>query len=129
MRVAIPLYGDQVSPRFGSKVLFSVASIEDGQIREKQTVEAKNLGPSQLPDLLASLGVTKVICGGIQHELQRAMERRGIEVTWNIIGPASDALSALLEGSLHNDQFVGRSEKARGRVTPSEDRRGGGRAP
>ncbi len=119
MRVAVPLYGDLVSPRFGSEVVFLIASIEEGQLHEEQTVEARNLGPSRLAELLVSLGVTKVICGGIQHELQRAIERRGIDVIWGIIGPASDALAALLAGSLHSDQFVRRSGKAAGKGTPS----------
>jgi len=119
MRVAVPLYGDWVSPRFGSDVVFLIASIKGGQLHEGQTVAARNLGPSQLPELLVSLKVAKVICGGIQHELHRAIERRGIDVIWGIIGPASDALAALLEGSLHSDQFVSRSGKAPGQSAPS----------
>ena len=124
MRVAVPRYGDLVSPRFGSKVTLLVASIENGRIREQQTVEALNTGPNQLPELLVSLGVTNVICGGIQHELHRAIERRGIEVIWGIIGPVSDALTALLEGSLHSDQFVGRRANVRGTDVRREGRAG-----
>jgi len=125
MRVAVPLYGDLVSPRFGAKVTLLVALIEDGQILERQTVEALNRAPNQLPDLLSSLAVAKVICGGIQHELHRAIERRGIEVIWGVIGPASDALADLLAGSLHCDQFVGQSGSTRARGRTSEGRVGG----
>jgi len=125
MRVAIPLFGDQVSPRFGPGRHFMLASIEDGQIQEKQLVEAQDAAQSQLPTFLASLGVTKLICGGIQHQLQRDMECHGIDVIWGIIGPASEALCALANGTLHNDQFVGRESKARTNTSSSKARAGG----
>ena len=87
-----------------------VASIEGGQIQDKQTVEAENMTCSQLPGFLASLGVSKMICGGIERPVQQEIESRGIEVIWGVIGPAAEALWALVKGTLHENQFVRRRD-------------------
>lgn len=113
MRVAIPLFGDDVSPRLGPRSSFLIASVAKGRISDKQVVEAKNVAWPRLPEFLVSLGVRKVVCGGIQHELQQELEHRGVEVVWGVIGPASDALSALADGTLHSDQFVRRGGGSR----------------
>ncbi len=125
MRVAIPLHGDEVSPRIGSRALFLVASIEEGRIVEEHLVDTQNRVWLDLAVFLASQGITTMICGGIQRELQSEIEGRGIEVIWGIIGPASAALMALISGTLHSDQFVGRDAKADRITFPSSDRAGG----
>ncbi len=113
MYVAIPLFGEEVSPRVGPRNSFLIASIAEGRICDRQIVEARNIAWPHLPEFLVSLGVTKVVCGGIGHELEQELERQGIEVVWGVIGPASDALSALAEGTLHSDQFVRRGGGSR----------------
>ncbi len=110
MRVAVAVFGSDVSPRFGCSGKFLVASIEDGQIQDEQIVEAENMTCSQLPDFLASLGVSEMICGGIERPVQEEIESRGIEVIWGIIGPTAEALSALVKGTLRQSQFVRRRD-------------------
>jgi len=114
MKVAIPLFRDDVSPRFGCSEAFLVASIEDGQVKSREVKDVSQLPARQLTDSLASWGVAKVICGGVHHRFQQEMEQRGIEVIWGVIGTASDALEALIQGTLRRDQFVCRGRPGRG---------------
>jgi len=106
MRVAVPLFGDEVSPRFGCSARFLVATVENGRIVDQQVHDASHLAPWQLPGFVATLGVSKVICGGVHRTFQAEMENLGLEVIWGVIGPAAAALAALANGTLQRDQFV-----------------------
>ena len=128
MKVAIPLFGDEVSPRFGYSRQFLIASIEDGRLGPQEVQEVGHLAPWQLVAFLTSLGVAKVICGGVHPRFQEEMDRCGIEVIWGVIGPAAEALSALAKGTLRSDQFVcpGRHRRGFGRGRGRSGGPGGG---
>jgi predicted Fe-Mo cluster-binding NifX family protein len=113
MRVAIPLSGDDISPRFGSNAQFRVATVANGHVQSEEVRDTGNLCPHEFPEFLSSLGVGKVICGGIHRRFRDALEQRGIEVTWGVFGSAADALRAFREGTLRRDQFVCREHPGR----------------
>lgn len=124
MRVAIPLFGEEVSPRFGCATQFLVATIQGDSAPEEEVKDVSRLAPWQFAEFLASVGVAKVICGGVHRRFQEELEHRGIEVVWGVIGPAALALAAFLDGTLRRDQFVCRGRHGwRGRGW------GGGRGP
>ncbi|MBN1341307.1 MAG: hypothetical protein JXQ73_01430 [Phycisphaerae bacterium] len=125
MRVAVPLFGQEVSPRFGCGGELLIASIENGTLQGTEVERTGELSFPQWPTFLASLNVAVLICGGIHHDLLREIERLGIKVYWGVIGPVSQALAALIDGTLRNDQFVGRSPKAPMITFPDDDRAGG----
>jgi len=106
MKVAVPLFGEDVSPRFGYMNDVLIATIDETGIRTEEIKDVTSLAPWQLPEFLASLGIAKVICGGMHWRFQYMMQRSGIEVIWGVIGPAADALAALQAGRLRNDQFL-----------------------
>lgn len=113
MKVAVPLFGEDVSPRFGCSAHILIATIDESGIHAEGIRDITGLATWQLPEFLASLDVTKVICGGMHWRFQEEMQRRGIDVIWGVIGPAADALAALQSGSLQKDQFL-----CRGRFGP-----------
>ena len=121
MKVAVPVFGEEISPRFGCSTHMLIATIEQREICIEDHRDLSQLPPWRWPDLLASLGVTTVVCGGMHRHFQEAIEQHGIQVIWGVIGPASDALVALQKGTLQNDQFI-----CRGR---HRHRRGGWRGP
>ena len=106
MKVAVPLFRDEVSPRFGCSAQFLVATVEEGGVWAQEVKDVSHLAPWQLSEFLASLGVTKVICGGVHRRFQEELARCGIEIIWGVIGPAADALEALRAGTLRTDQFI-----------------------
>lgn len=140
MKLAIPIFRDEVSPRFGCSARFLVALVEENQVQSRTEEDVSHLAPWQFPDFLASLGVSQVICGGVNQRFQVEMERLGMEVIWGVIGPAEKALAAFLDGTLKRDQFVcggprGRRGRGQGRsqsgggpqASPGRGRRRGGR--
>ena len=126
MRVAVPLFGDEVSPRFGYSTELLVATVGEDGIRSEEVKDIAGLAPWQVIEDLSSSGVVKVICGGVQRHLQSEMEGRGMEVIWGVIGPAADALVALRDGTLRRDQFICRGRQRRHRGHGWGQRRGVG---
>jgi len=119
VRVAVPLFGEDVSPRFGYSTQVLIATIDESGIQTEGIRDISGLAPWQLPEFLVSLGVAKLICGGMHWRFQEEMQRRGIEVIWGVIGPAADALAAYQAGTLQSDQFL-----CRGRHGPGGRGRG-----
>jgi predicted Fe-Mo cluster-binding NifX family protein len=108
MKVAVPVFGEEVSPRFGCSTHAVIAIVDQDGVRVEGQQDLSQAPPWQWPELFASLGVTKVICGGVHPRFQQAMHALGIDVIWGVIGPAAEALVALQDGRLRSDQFLGR---------------------
>jgi predicted Fe-Mo cluster-binding NifX family protein len=126
MKIAVPLFGEEVSPRFGFSTQLLVANIDEAGVQVEGIQELANMRPWQWPDYLATLGIEKLICGGMHPRFQVEMQRRGIEVIWGVIGPVADALEALRDGTLQRDQFLRRGRRGRrGRGWDSPARPGG----
>lgn len=126
MNVAVPLFGQDVSPRLGCIHRLLVATTIDGQIQHSQVMEIEDLTAQNLADWLVSMRISTLICGGISHCDRQTLESHGIDVIWGVIGPAEAALCALATGSLHSDQFVsatGSPPKARERPSSGRGRR------
>jgi predicted Fe-Mo cluster-binding NifX family protein len=130
MKVAVLLFRDQVSPRFGASSMALVAEIERGLEVSRRLVELHPLWPEEIPGHLAERGVQTLICGGIHPRFQALLAARGIEVIGGIVGPAEMALERFRRGELRAGPFVrlgragrggrgGRRRRRRGRGGPS----------
>jgi len=108
VRIAIPLFGDEVSPRFGCATRFLLVDVEAGRPMRREVKDLVALGspPGQLAAFLKSLEVNKVVCGGLHARFRRDLEALGIEVIWGVIGTAEEAVSTLISGRLERDQFL-----------------------
>lgn len=124
MRVAIALFGDEVSPRFGSSARFMLATIEDDRVQTQEVKDVSDICPHDFPEFLSALGVAKLICGGVHRRFRDELERRGIEVIWGVIGSAAEALTAYLGGRLQCDQFVCNESSERHRCGHGRQRDG-----
>ncbi len=100
MRVAIPLFGVWISPRFGFSPEMWILTIENGEVLSRKTISMAGLALPQWFNQLASLGVDTLICGGIDGFCHRQLENLGISVIPEIAGEAGDALSLFLDGNL-----------------------------
>jgi len=113
MKIAVPIYGSRIAPRLS---LAKEALIVEFQARtetSRERVHIAHLHPMQLPDFLASKGVTKVVAAGGDRYLQELLRLRNIDVIWGINGDADDVIVFYLGGGLQLG--MGLCPPARGR--------------
>jgi len=96
-KVAVPLFGDRVSPHFGSSSKFLVLVTEKDAILDQSVFELKEADPMQQARQLVSLGVEKVVCGGIQRRFKDWLTGKGVAVLDNQRGRAEEVVEALLD--------------------------------
>ena len=100
MKLAIMLYGTRVSPRFGYSQGVMIVEISNQEEIRRETLDADDYYPEQIPIVLGKEGVEVVISGGMNNHFQHLFKSQGIQVMWGIIGEADDALDAFRAGQL-----------------------------
>ena len=100
MKIAIPLFGNWISPRFGFSPEMWILEAEGGEVISQEKISMAGLVLSQWFSRLSSLGVETVICGGIDGFCRRQLENLGICVVHEIAGEAGDALKLFLDDKL-----------------------------
>ena len=99
-KIAVPLFGDRVSPHFGSSSRFLVVMTEKENILDQMVLDLNENGPLQQARQLVSLGVGGVLCGGIQMRYKEWLIRKGVDVVDNQRGNVQNVLK----------EFLGRNE-------------------
>ena len=123
MKVAIPLFGSRVSPRFDCGQVLLVAEVADGSVGPPARVPDPAVNSLQRIARLRELGVDTVVCGAITGFVLRHLAANGIQVFPWIFCEASEALDALARGELTTAPAPG-AGRGRGR---GRGRRGMGR--
>jgi predicted Fe-Mo cluster-binding NifX family protein len=102
MKVAIPINNNRVAPR--SPLAKEVIIVELRGKREmgREKVDISLLHLLEIPDFLASQGVTKVIAGGVNWHLQEALRLNNIDVVWGIMGDVDEVLEFYLKKGLYD---------------------------
>ena len=101
MKLAMPVFGERVSPRFDCAASFLVADVQEGRFVERHEFEAVDWAPHERINRLIQLGVNTVICGGIDRWSAESLRSVGITLYGWISGSIEDTLAALLRGDLH----------------------------
>jgi len=100
MKIAIPLFGDRVSPRFDVSPEIRLIVVERGMVLRQEKLSAVNLTVPQRLEWIASNGVHKVICGGIDGFCRDQLGSRGIDVVQDVTGDAGVAFDLFMRGTL-----------------------------
>lgn len=100
MKIAVTTQGNQIYQHFGKCPTFTLLTVEDGQITQRETLDASEHGHAALAGFLQAAGVTDVICGGIGAGARNMVESAGIRLYSGIAGPIDAAVSALIAGQL-----------------------------
>ena len=98
-RIAIALFGDEVSPRFCFAEAVVVLELVRGQVVRRQVVSLGEPWLSRRISQLASLGVRALLCGAFNRAYLPAAERQGIRVITGISGNAEKALMSFLRSN------------------------------
>ncbi len=100
MRVAVPTFGDRVSPRFDCAACFLMLTVDGDCVTQRQEVSAVDWTPHDRIHRLVELGVEVVICGGIDRWSAAALRSGGITLYAWVSGRIDDSLDALRRGAL-----------------------------
>ncbi len=98
MRVAVPLFGQDLAPRFGYADSFLVAEVIDGQVVRIDSVGLEFAGwPNRLGQL-KKLGVNTILCGGFNRWFLPLAEDLEIDVIAGLAGNARQVVDAFARG-------------------------------
>ena len=117
MKVAIPLYGNRVSPRFGYSRAMLVVDIHDGRQTEERIVNTEPGSDAQWLDRLVALGVDMFVCGAADTAFFEEGKRLGIRVVSDVAGDINQILDGLTRGSLQ----AGYGTYGDGSATPDDE--------
>ncbi len=98
MRVAIPTFGPEVSPRFCCAQEILVVECEGGrELSRERLVVGGACNPERL-QLLQVRGVTLLLCGGFDRRFLGHAQRAGVHVQWGLCGGIEALVGELLAG-------------------------------
>jgi len=100
MKIAIPLFGNRISPRFDFSPELWIITVENGEAVNRERIPLTNLNLLRRIDRITSNEVDKVICGGIDGFALSQLGTRGVEVVHDVIGEAEMAFSLFMRGRL-----------------------------
>lgn len=102
MKVAIPINKDRVAPRLPLAKEVCIVELRGKKEIGREMVNISLLHPMEIPDFLASQGVTKVIAGGVNWHLQEMLRVHNIDVIWGIMGDVDEVLAFYLKKGLQD---------------------------
>ncbi len=108
MKIAIPLFGNRISPRFDFSPELWMITVENGEVVHQERLPTATLNLPQRLDQLTTSGVNQVICGGIDGFCISHLGRNGIGVLHNVVGEAEVAFNLFLKGRLRPGLFCER---------------------
>jgi predicted Fe-Mo cluster-binding NifX family protein len=100
MKVAIPIFGSRVSPRFDFSPEIWIIEVERGEVVSQEKLPTANLNLPKRLEQITSNGVDKVVCGGIDDFSRNQLGCRGIDVVQDIIGDAEIVFDLFVRGRL-----------------------------
>jgi predicted Fe-Mo cluster-binding NifX family protein len=103
MKIAVPVtHNNKIDDHFGHCEFYSVFSITEGKITDKQTIPSI-LGcgcKSNIASVLAADGVTIMLAGGIGGGAINVLNNAGIEVVRGCSGDATKVVELFVSGSI-----------------------------
>lgn len=106
MRIAATFENGEIFQHFGHTEQFKIYDVENGQITGQQVIGTNGSGHGALADLLKSLGVDTLICGGIGMGAKNALADAGIRLYGGVSGNADKAVEACIAGNLAYDPDI-----------------------
>lgn len=106
MKIAVTYENGNVFPHFGHTEQFKVYEVQDGEVSGSQVVATEGSGHGALAEMLSSLKVDTLVCGGIGAGAQTALAEAGIRLYGGVSGSADEAVDQLLAGNLVFDPDI-----------------------
>ena len=100
MKIAIPTFGNRISPRFDFSPEMWIIDVEGGEVVRQEKLPTAHLNLPQRLEQITSNGVDKVICGGIDGYCQNQLGSRGIDIVQDVMGDAEIVFDLFMKGRL-----------------------------
>ena len=114
MKIAIPLFGDRVSPRFDCASKLLIATVEKSQVIDRKELFIENFSLSEKLLCLVRMGVNVLICGAIDDFSREYLMGHQIKIRSWVAGEVSEILRLFLSGDLKPDCIMEQIENRRG---------------
>jgi predicted Fe-Mo cluster-binding NifX family protein len=119
MRIAIPIFGNRISPRFDFAPHLGLFDTEGKKVIASRDVCCDGWGDVERISRLKDLGINTLICGGLPDHLLGILTTYEIRVIPWIAGNADEALELFLQGRLKQGMVIcterGRKRRCCGR--------------
>lgn len=100
-KLLIPLYGDEVAPRFDLAGEVLIVTLNDrNEVAEDRIIVVSQASAEGLCHLILKEEIGTVICGGIEEEYYQYLKWKRVELLDAVIGPWKAALAAWIGGTL-----------------------------
>ena len=103
-KLLIPLYGNDVAPRFDlttDVMIVDIKNLGDPEpVRTSRIVILPRASADDLSRLILNEKIQTVVCAGIEEEYLQFLAWKGITVLDEVLGPAQDVLIAFCRGTL-----------------------------
>lgn len=100
VKVAIPIFGDRISPRFDCARQILVLELRGKEIFGRQEISKEGWLPYSEAAAMKELGINTVICGGIRHWDLFSLKGQGIRVIPHVFGEIDNVINLFLAGKL-----------------------------
>ncbi|KNY26094.1 iron-sulfur cluster carrier protein MrpORP [Pseudobacteroides cellulosolvens] len=100
MKIAVATEGSNVSGHFGKCENFTIAEIENSEVKNKVVVNTQGNQHGLLPAFLASHNVSVVIAGGMGEGAKQNLVSKGIEIITGASGNIDEVINSFLNGRL-----------------------------
>ena len=120
MKIAIPIWGNRISPVFDAASRLLVVDVSDNREPVRSETELQMQDLSRRCIRIQDLGVDILICGAITGHFMRLLKAAGIDVISGISGNTEEILGAYLQGRLSQPRFLMPGCKALKRKHPYE---------
>jgi predicted Fe-Mo cluster-binding NifX family protein len=100
MKVAIATENEAVCQHFGHCPEYTIYTIEQDSIRQKEIINNPGHKPNFLPGYLHEQGVNVIIAGGMGVKAQELFDKAGIEAVLGVAGPVELVAEQYVQGAL-----------------------------
>ncbi len=115
MKIAIPLFGDRVSPRFDCASKLLIATVEKSKVIDRKELFIENFSFSERLENFGGMGINVLICGAIDNFSNHYLTDHHIKIISWVTGDAQESLGLFLSGDLKPGYIrnLGRCHKRR----------------
>ena len=106
MRVAISTEGDFVSAHFGRCPSFTIVDIDDGKLKDKQSIPNPGHHPGYLPQFLHQQGVSCIIAGGMGRRAEDLFAQAEIQTIVGVSGSIDEVIDKIIKGTLQGGRSL-----------------------